>query len=396
MTGPDAGPLAARLQQLKSDGLYRLRRSVAREAGGEARATVIADGQRCVDFCSNDYLGLANHAAVIAAFTRAASSHGVGARAAHLVTGHHPEHAALERELAEFTGRERALLFSTGYMANLGVVSALADRGSIVHQDRLNHASLLDAALLTRARLWRYPHGDVETLATRLAKAPGRAALVLTDGVFSMDGDLAPLPALAATCRAHGATLIVDDAHGFGALGPQGAGSIAHHGLGADDVPIVMGTFGKALGTFGAFVAADNDVIETLIQRARTYIYTTALPPAVAAATRAALTVSINEPWHREQLQARIEQFRREAAREHLPLMPSFTAIQPVVVGIAADALAASERLLRRGYLVSAIRPPTVAEGSSRLRVTLSALHRESEVSGLVTALAESLAGSSA
>ncbi len=393
MPGLDARAMAERLQALQAEGMLRSRRSVERESGTEAHALVNVDGIRCIDFCSNDYLGLANHPAVTAAFRAAAEAHGVGARAAHLVSGHHPEHAALEIELAQFTGRERALLFSTGYMANLGAVTALAGRGGMVHEDRLNHASLLDAGLLSQARLWRYPHGDATSVATRLASQPGRHSLVVTDGVFSMDGDLAPLPALAAACRKHNALLLVDDAHGLGVLGRTGGGTAEHFGLSPSDVPVLVGTLGKAFGTFGAFVAGDTVMIETLIQRARSYIYTTALPPAIAAATRAALRAVREETWRRDQLNERIAQFRREATAAQLPLMPSLTPIQPVMVGDAASAAQASTLLLQHGLLLSAIRPPTVPAGSSRLRVTLSTLHSAAQVTRLVTALAKILAG---
>jgi 8-amino-7-oxononanoate synthase len=345
-----------------------------------------------VDFCSNDYLGLAAHPLVTEAFVAAAREHGVGARASHLISGHQGEHEALEQELAAFTGRERALLFSTGYMANLGLATALVRKGGLVVGDRLNHASLIDAGRIARATLAWYPHGDAAALEAMLAaRAPG-PALVLTDGVFSMDGDLAPLPALADACRRRGALLAVDDAHGLGVLGAGGGGALEHFGLQPQEVPALVGTLGKAFGCFGAFVAGDAGLIETLVQRARTYIYTTALPAAVAAAARAALAASVAEPWRRTRVLALARRFRALAAEAGLPLADSATPVQPVLLGGAGTATEASRRLLERGFHVAAIRPPTVPVGSSRLRVALSAAHRDADVEGLVAALAESLA----
>ncbi len=355
-------------------------------------ADIELDGRACVDFCSNDYLGLAAHPAVVKAFVDAAREHGVGARASHLITGHMSEHEALERELAAHTGRERALVFSTGYMANLGLASALVARGGAVFGDRLNHASLIDAGRMSRATIHHYPHGDAAALAGQLAARESGLALVMTDGVFSMDGDLAPLPALARLCADQAAFLAVDDAHGIGVVGATGRGSLEHFGLSATEVPALVGTFGKAFGTFGAFVAGGGELIETLIQRARTYIYTTALPPAVAAATRAALAVSVAESWRRERVLALTQRFRRLAAGAGLALADSATPIQPILLGGAEAAVQASQALLERGYFVAAIRPPTVPAETSRLRVTLSAAHRDADVDGLVTALAEVLA----
>jgi 8-amino-7-oxononanoate synthase len=368
--------------------LRRRRRSVRRLS--PETAEIELDGRRCIDFCSNDYLGLSAHPRVTEAFVAAAREHGVGARAAHLITGHHPEHEALEAELAAFTGRDRALLFSTGYMANLGLATALVQKGGAVVGDRLNHASLIDAGRIARADIAHYPHGDAAALAQLLA-ARGPGALVLTDGVFSMDGDLAPLPAISAACAAAGALLAVDDAHGIGVLGARGAGSLEHYGLGAREVPALVGTLGKALGTFGAFVAGDAGLVETLIQRARTYIYTTALPPAVAAATRASLTVADAESWRRARVLSLARRFRALAAEAGIPLAESGTPIQPVPIGRADAALAASARLLERGYFVAAIRPPTVPEETSRLRIALSAAHRDADLEGLVAALADAL-----
>ena len=360
------------------------------------RRSPAEDGR--VNFCSNDYLGLARDPGVTAAMAEAAQRYGAGAGASHLVSGHGAEHEALERELAEFTGRARALVFSTGYMANLGVLGALAGRDDLLLGDELNHASLIDAARLVRStHLQRYAHGDAEAARAALAAHDAHdtqhaGAFLITDGVFSMDGDLAPLPALAQAAQAHGAWLVVDDAHGIGVVGATGGGCCEHFGLDARDVPVLIGTFGKALGTFGAFVAGDDDVIELLLQRARTYIYTTALPPPVAAATRRALRIVREEPWRREILQARIAQFREGAAKRGLAVTPSTTPIQPLILGSPAAALEASSRLAAAGHRVTAIRPPTVPEGTARLRITLSAAHTAQQVESLLAALEAALA----
>ena len=375
------------LAELETLGLRRRRRAVRRAEPQQPE--VVVDGRKCVDFCSNDYLGLAAHPLVVDAFVRAAHADGVGARASHLISGHQPEHEALERELADHTGRERALVFSTGYMANIGLVGALAARGTQVLEDRLNHASLIDAGRMSGARLWRFPHADVAALERRLVQGTAGFRIVLTDGVFSMDGDLAPLPALAAACARHDAFLAVDDAHGLGVIGANGRGTLEHFGLTPVQVPALVGTFGKAFGTFGAFVAGSANLIDTLIQRARTYIYTTALPPAVAAATRAGLRVSIAEPWRRKRVLALTRRFRELADAARLPLAASETPIQPVLLGSVEAAVRASAALLEHGFFVAAIRPPTVPVGSSRLRVTLSAAHRDADVEALVPALAQ-------
>ena len=390
MTVP-AAPIsfAPALAELDARGLRRRRRTVRR--GNPESAEIELDGRRCVDFCSNDYLGIAAHPQVVEAFINAARMHGVGARASHLVTGHQAEHEALEQELAAYTGRERAIVFSTGYMANLGLARAVAGRDATVYGDQLNHASLIDGGRLSGAKLQRYPHGDVAALEQQLAAQESGTALVLTDGVFSMDGDLAPLPAIAAVCARHRAFLAVDDAHGLGVIGESGRGIVEHFGLSPAQVPVLVGTFGKAFGTFGAFVAGTEDLIETLIQRARTYIYTTALPPAVAAATRSALAVSIAEPWRRERVLALTRRFRELATAAGIQLGPSETPIQPILQGSAESAMRASNALLENGFFVAAIRPPTVPADTSRLRITLSAVHRDEDVEGLVAALAEIL-----
>jgi 8-amino-7-oxononanoate synthase len=374
--------LTAELNRRRSAGLYRHRRVL----GGPQGPRCLVDGRTLLSFCSNDYLGLANHPEVVAALRRGGERWGVGSGASHLVNGHSAVHEALEAELADFLGRPRALLFSTGYMANLGVISALAGRGDRICEDRLNHASLLDGALLSRASLQRYPHADTAALA-QLAQA-GPPRLIATDGVFSMDGDLAPLPALARIARETGAWLLVDDAHGLGVLGREGRGSLDHFALGPDQVPVLMGTLGKALGTFGAFVAGSEALIETLIQQARSYIYTTAAPPALAEATRASLAIARREGWRRERLQSLIARLRSGAAQLGLPLLESATPIQPLLAGTAARAIAWGRALEDAGLLVTPIRPPTVPEGTARLRITLSAAHRESDVDRLLDALA--------
>lgn len=348
------------------------------------------DGRRLTAFCSNDYLGLATHPKVIEAFHQAADRYGVGSGASHLVCGHSEEHHRLEEVLAEFTGRARALLFSTGYMANLGAVNALIGRGDAIFEDRLNHASLLDAGLLSSARFQRFRHNDVNHLREQLQASDARHKMIVVDGVFSMDGDLAPLPELAEVAVEFDAWLMVDDAHGFGCLGENGGGCLEHFSLTQEQVPILMGTLGKAFGSFGAFVAGSETLIESLIQFARPYIYTTALPPAVAAATRAALKLVREEGERRAHLLHLVQRFREGAESIGLELWPSPSAIQPIIVGDDARALQLTDALRQRGFWVSAIRPPTVPEGTARLRVTLSAAHTESQVDGLLNALAES------
>ena len=376
--------LAARLAERRAADLYRQRPLLESPQGPE----VVVDGQRLLAFCSNDYLGLANHPEVISAWQAGAERWGVGGGASHLVVGHSTPHHQVEEALAELTGRPRALLFSTGYMANLGAITALVGQGDTVLQDRLNHASLLDGGLLSGARFNRYLHNDPASLASRLDKAVGNT-LVVTDGVFSMDGDLADLPALADVARARGAWLMVDDAHGLGTLGTQGGGIVEHFGLDVADVPVLIGTLGKACGTAGAFVAGSEELIEALVQFARPYIYTTSQPPALACATLKSLELLRRETWRREHLAALIRQFREGAQQIGLQLMDSPTPIQPIVIGDSAQALRLSRMLRERGLLVTAIRPPTVPAGSARLRVTLSAAHSEAQVQLLLNALAE-------
>ncbi len=380
--------LTANLDDIAQQGLYRSRRIIASPQG----TNLEIDGRNIVNFSSNDYLGLADHPDVVSAFKSGVDQYGVGSGSAHLICGHSTAHHALEEELAAFTGRDRVLLFSTGYMANIGVISALVGRGDAVFEDRLNHASLLDGGLLSGARFKRYAHADVLDLSANLEKAAGRK-LIVTDGVFSMDGDFAPLDELALTAKNQSAWLMVDDAHGLGVIGERGGGIVEHYGFTQDEVPVLMGTLGKGFGTFGAFVAGSEALIETLIQKARTYIYTTALPAAVAEATRTSLKIAIEENWRRDKLKKLSEQFRQGAEQLGLSLMPSLSAIQPILIGDSQTAVDISNALLEAGFLVSAIRPPTVPQGGARLRVTFSALHDEPDVDRLLDALARAMIG---
>jgi len=374
--------LAEELQQIKQQNLYRSRRVISTPQGVE----ITIDNKQLINFSSNDYLGLANHPDVIQSFKQATDKYGVGSGSAHLICGHSKSHHALEEELAEFTGRDRALLFSTGYMANLGVISALLGRGDQVFQDRLNHASLLDGGLLSGARFKRYLHNDVDDLDNKIKTIDGRT-LIVTDGVFSMDGDVAPLTELSALAVKKDAWLMVDDAHGLGVLGETGAGILQQQRVTQSDVAILMGTLGKGFGTFGAFVAGSDVLIETLIQKARSYVFTTAIPAAVAEATRASLKLLIKESWRRDKLRFLVQRFQLGANQLGLSIMPSDTAIQPLLIGDSQRATAISEALLHKGFLVSAIRPPTVPKGEARLRITFSANHQEQHVDQLLDAL---------
>ena len=376
--------LASRLAERRAANLYRQRPLLESPQG----PLVQVDGRELLAFCSNDYLGLANHPQVIEAWRAGAQKWGVGGGASHLVIGHSTPHHELEEALAEFTGRPRALLFSTGYMANLGAVTALVGQGDTVLEDRLNHASLLDAGLLSGARFSRYLHNDAVSLANRLRKASGNT-LIVSDGVFSMDGDLADLPALCAEARRANAWVMVDDAHGFGPLGATGAGIVEQFGLGVADVQVLVGTLGKAFGTAGAFVAGSEELVETLVQFARPYIYTTSQPPALACATLKSLELLRSEHWRREHLNALIKRFRQGAQAIGLELMDSATPIQPILIGDSGRAMQLSQLLRERGLLVAAIRPPTVPAGSARLRVTLSAAHSLAQLELLLEALAE-------
>lgn len=375
---------AAELEERKKAGLYRTRRQIS----GPQQPALMSDGVPLLSFCSNDYLGLANHPEIIRAATNAMPNTGFGGAASHLICGHHDAHHQLELQLADFTRRSAALFFSTGYMANMGVISALAGRGDTIFSDRLNHASIIDGCILSRARVRRYPHGDMNALADMLAVTSGHK-LVVTDGVFSMDGDIAPLRDLAALCRAHDALLVVDDAHGLGVLGPQGRGSLMEQGLSERDVPLLIGTLGKAVGTSGAFVAGSQLLMDYLVQKARTYIYTTAMPPAIAVATCASLDLIEREDSRRSHLQMLVSRFRQEASALGYELMPSRTPIQPIMVGDNWTALALSRALEEKGLMVTAIRPPTVPDGQARLRVTFSAAHSSQDLARLLSALAD-------
>jgi 8-amino-7-oxononanoate synthase len=376
--------LDATLAELDRQHLIRRRTTIDGFIEPGNRLVTTASGRTAVDFSSNDYLGLAHHPAVAAAMSECALRSGAGSGASHLITGHGIEHERLEEELAAFTGRERALLFSTGYMANLGVITALADRSESVVLDRLSHASIIDGALLSGARFKRYAHADAGA-AERMLGADG-SVLLATDGVFSMDGDIAPVARLAKAAKTHDAWFVVDDAHGIGVLGKNGRGSTEE--LSPEDVPVLVGTLGKAFGSFGAFVAGSRDLIQFLIQKARSYMYTTALPQPVAAATRKALEIAQREPWRRERVLALTARFRKGAREARLRLLDSNTPIQPVVLASAEAALRTQAELLEAGFAVVAIRAPTVPKGSERLRVALSAAHTEEQVDALVEKLA--------
>jgi 8-amino-7-oxononanoate synthase len=383
----DSGTLRSALADVERQHLTRRRRTVEAFPVQDGRAEVVVDGRRVIDFCSNDYLGLSRHPALATAMSECAAMNGTGSAASHLVTGHGQEHQRLEEDLAAFTGRERALLFSTGYMANLAAITTLADRGEVVALDRLDHASLIDGALLSGARFSRYTHADPADAERVLKEHNGQCTVLATDGVFSMDGDLARLPTLARIARAYKAWLIVDDAHGIGVLGPTGRGVCEHFELGSDDVPVLIGTLGKAFGSFGAFIAGSAELIELLVQKARTYIYTTALPQPVAAATRKALQIAQRESWRRERALALATRFRSAARQLELHLTASESPIQPVILGSADAAVRAQNELLDAGFLVVAIRPPTVPAGTARLRITFTAAHTEDQVDALVEAL---------
>ena len=377
--------LQSELDALQRDGLRRNRRTLSLPCGPQARV----DGRPLISFCSNDYLGLANDPALIEAACAGARAWGVGSGASHLVSGHLAPHAALEQKLADFTGFARALLFSTGYMANLGIVPALVGRRDAVFADRLNHASLIDAVQLSRADSQRYPHGDLAALERMLANSRARRKLILSDAVFSMDGDLAPLPGLLELAERFDAWLVIDDAHGFGVLGAQGRGSIAHFQLPAARRLLYMGTLGKAAGAAGAFVAGDTTVIDWLEQRARSYIFTTAASPVIACALAASLDAIAAGDARRTRLWQLTAQLRNGLAGTRWRLLPSPTAIQPVIIGDNHETLRVASALYERGLWVPAIRPPTVAKGSARLRVSLTASHDQAQVARLVDVLRE-------
>lgn len=375
--------LQGELDTLQRDGLKRHRRTLECPCGPAARL----DGRSLLSFCSNDYLGLANDPALIEAACAGARAWGVGSGASHLVSGHLGAHAVLEEKLAAFTGFARTLLFSTGYLANLGIVPALVGRHDAVFADRLNHASLIDAVQLSRADSQRYPHGDLTALERLLAASPARRKLILSDAVFSMDGDLAPLPGLLALAERFDAWLVIDDAHGFGVLGRQGRGSLDHFNLPAARRLVYMGTLGKAAGAAGAFVAGDATVIEWLEQRARSYIFTTAASPVIACALAASLDLIAAGDARRQHLWQLVAQLRAGLADTRWQLLPSPTAIQPVIIGDNQDALRIASALFERGLWVPAIRPPTVPRGSARLRISLTAAHCEADLARLIDAL---------
>lgn len=370
------------LAELDAAGLRRQRRVV--EAIDGPRLQI--DGRWLLSFCSNDYLGLSQHPALIAAAQEAAGRYGVGAGASPMVSGHSTEHEQLEHELAAFMGRERALYFYAGYPANVGIVPALVGRGDAVFSDALNHACLIDGARLSRADIHPYPHNDLASLDRLLAACTAQRKLVISDAVFSMDGDIAPVPELLALCERHDGLLMVDDAHGFGVIGPEGRGTAAHFGLSSPRL-IYMATLGKAAGVAGAFVAGDAPAIEWILQRARSYMFATGAPAMVAATLRASLKVIESEGWRREQLSQRIAQLRAGLAGLPWTLLPSDTAIQPLIVGSNADALFLMQQLQQAGLWVPAIRPPTVPANTARLRIALSAVHTEADVGALLAAL---------
>ncbi len=380
--------LRRRVQSVRADALaadlVRRRRVVGRRDG----VRLEVDDRWLLNFCGNDYLGLAQQFQVVDALQNAASRDGAGGVASHLVCGHHVAHEALEREVADWLGTPRALLFGSGYLANLAVQQALLGDDDACVQDRLNHGSLIDASRLAGCRLRRYPHADAEGALRQLKTVPTGAAMLATDGVFSMDGDVAPLRQLALAARMQSAMLYVDDAHGVGVLGPGGRGSVAEAKLGVAEVPLQLATLGKALGGYGAVVAGDTDLIEHLAGTARPYLYTTALPPAQAAASLAAVKLARREHWRRERLVGHVQRFHDGARRVGLDLLPSDTPIQPVLCGSNMRALDMAARLETQGIWVAAIRPPTVPEGRARLRVTLSAAHGDDQVDALVDALA--------
>ena len=381
--------IASQRERRVGEHRIRVRRTVLRRDG--ARCEVIgADGvpRWLLNFCGNDYLGLSQQFAVAGAMQDVASREGAGGLASHLVCGHHVEHEWLEREVAEWLGVPSALLFGSGYMANLAVMQGLLGKADVCVQDKLNHASLIDGARLAGCALRRYPHADAEGALRQLRAAPDGAALLATDGVFSMDGDVAPLKQLALIARVQHATLYVDDAHGIGVLGSEGRGSIDEAGLGATAVPLRLVTLGKALGSYGAIVAGDADLIRHLAETARPYIYTTALPPAQAAASLAAVKLVRREQWRRDKLAALVQRLRAGARKHGLELRPSDTPIQPLICGDDATAVAMAATLERMGCWVAAIRPPTVPEGSARLRITLSAAQADADIDKLLDALA--------
>ncbi len=382
----------ARIAALDKDHLRRRRRVVQPERG----ARLQVDGQSMLAFCSNDYLGLATHPALVEAACSGAQRFGVGAASSPLVSGHSTANEALEHALAAFVGLPRALYFYAGYATNIGIIPALVGSGDAVFSDALNHACLIDGARLSRAQIHRYAHADLAALDATLAQSAERRKLVISDAVFSMDGDMADVPALLALCERHDALLLIDDAHGFGVLGPQGRGSLAHFGLtGAQVSPRVlyMATLGKAAGVAGAFVAGSDALVEWLLQKTRSYIFATAAPALLASALQTSLQLIAKDEWRRVHLKKLITRLRQGLATglkgSSWQLGDSSTAIQPLLIGPNDEALMVMEGLRQRGLWVPAIRPPTVPEGTARLRIALSAAHTEADVDLLVQALSE-------
>lgn len=378
-----AARVADGLAALEQGTLLRRRRVLESPQGPRVRV----DGRELRNFSSNDYLGLANHPALRAAAHAAIDRHGVGAGASPMVSGHFQVHEEAEARFARFVGLPRALLFASGYAANLGVLAALCDRHAEIFADRLDHACLVDGALLSRARLTRYPHNDLDALAARLQASTAEMRVVATDTVFSMDGDIAPVAQMLALCERHDAWLLLDDAHGMGVIGASGRGALEHCALRSPRI-LYMATLGKALGGYGAFVAGEQAAIEWLVQRARTYVFSTALPPVAAAVAIAAMDLLEGDPSLVVRLHDRIQQFRHACTQSGVALSPSLTAIHPLLLGAAERAVEASARLQEAGFLVPAIRPPTVPEHTSRLRITLSAAHQPADVMDLARALA--------
>lgn len=370
------------IDALREQTLFRRRRVVESACGPE----LTVDGKPVLAFCSNDYLGLAADPAIAEAVAEAARRHGVGSGASHLISGHHSLHEALESRLAGFTGMERALSFSTGYMANFALITAIAGRGDAVFSDALNHASLIDACRLSGADIHRHPHKDVESLAHNLAHSTARRKLIVTDAVFSMDGDIAPLPEYLALCERHDAMLVVDDAHGFGVLGANGRGTLSRLDMASPRIAY-MATLGKAAGVAGAFVAGSESMIEWLLQKGRTYIYTTAAPPPLAAGAMKALELIEQGDHRRSHLQKLVAGLRAGVRPARWSLLESETAVQPLVIGGNAETLRVADALLEEGVWVPAIRPPTVPAGAARLRISLSAAHTEAHVARLVEVL---------
>ncbi len=375
--------LQQELADREAENLLRVRTTVASPQGPE----LTVDGCRYLNFCSNDYLGFANHTSLKTTVKTTVDKSGVGGGASHLICGHHQQHHLLEEEFAALTQRDSALLFSTGFMANVGIVTALCGKDDAVFQDKWNHASLIDGALMSGAKFKRYIHNDMQSLERQLQASDARRKLICVDGVFSMDGDKANLVEMARLARQYDALLMVDDAHGFGCLGENGLGLCEELGLSQEDVPLLMCTLGKGLGSFGALVAGPKVLIETLVQFARPYIYTTSMPPAIAAATRTSLALLSEESWRRKQLHDNIKQFQQGVNHLGLDLMPSETPIQPIIIGDDALAIQCQAFLKEQGIWLSAIRPPTVPKGTARLRVTLTATHSVEQIQTLLSGL---------